>query len=73
MREASSLLQNAHVLAVGPATDPKLILRTLREGADDYLDQAQLAGELSRALGRLKARRAARTGRDVMRMLEVDH
>ena len=28
----------AHVLAVGPADDPKHILRTLREGAQEYLD-----------------------------------
>lgn len=42
------------IFAVGPATDTKLVLRTIREGAREYLDQAELAGELSAALQRLK-------------------
>jgi pilus assembly protein CpaE len=61
VRSASSLIQNIHVLVVGPATDPKMILRTLHEGADEYLDCAQLVTELPAALGRLKARKAAKT------------
>src|SRR3990172_5278285 len=61
LREASTILQNAEVWAVGPATDPKLIICTLHEGADEYLDQTQLTAELSRAMGRLKARRDAQS------------
>ena len=44
----------AHVLAVGPADDPKHILRTLREGAQEYLDVAELEVELSEALVRFR-------------------
>jgi pilus assembly protein CpaE len=42
-------------LAVGSAADPKLVLRTLREGAQDYLDQDDLPAELAAALARLRA------------------
>ena len=42
------------VFAIGPATDPKLVLRIMREGADEFLDQQDLEGELSQAMSRLK-------------------
>ncbi|NQV27769.1 MAG: hypothetical protein HQ518_25755 [Rhodopirellula sp.] len=45
----------ARILAVGPATDTKLVLRALREGALEYLDQDELPTELSDALSRLNA------------------
>jgi pilus assembly protein CpaE len=45
----------ARILAVGPATDTKLVLRALREGALEYLDQGELLTELSDALNRLNA------------------
>jgi len=45
----------ARILAVGPATDTKLVLRALREGALEYLDQGELRTELSDALSRLNA------------------
>jgi len=44
---------SASVLAVGPATDTKLVLRALREGASEYLDLADLRTELFDALQRL--------------------
>lgn len=44
----------AHMLVVGHADDPKLILRTLREGADAYLDLAELDEELTEALVKLR-------------------
>jgi pilus assembly protein CpaE len=55
----------ATVLAVGPASDPKLVLRALRGGIDDYVDEAELDVELKSALERWHARRssAAKTGR----------
>jgi pilus assembly protein CpaE len=42
-------------LAVGPAADPKLVLRALRGLVDDYLDQSDIEAELTAALGRLRA------------------
>jgi len=45
----------ASILAVGPATDTKLVLRALREGASEYLDLADLRTELAEALLRLSA------------------
>lgn len=46
---------SARVLAIGPATDTKLVLRAIREGAAEYLDQKDLPTELSEALQRLQA------------------
>ena len=43
------------VLAVGPTADPKLILRTLQEGADHYLDKDNLAEQFAAVLPRLKS------------------
>jgi pilus assembly protein CpaE len=40
------------ILAVGPASDSKLVLRALRGGADDYIDLAELESELEAAIGR---------------------
>ncbi len=45
-----------HLLAVGPATDPKLILKTLQVGADLFLDETELEAELAPALARLQGR-----------------
>lgn len=59
LRETRQTVPNAHVLVVGPATDPKLILRALHEGADEYLDEAALDTELAAALIRLKARESS--------------
>jgi pilus assembly protein CpaE len=42
------------VLAVGPISDPKLVLRALRSGADDYVDEHDLGPELEVALTRLR-------------------
>ena len=49
------LRTTARVLAVGQATDTKLVLRTMREGASEYLDQGELKAELTDALQRLDA------------------
>jgi pilus assembly protein CpaE len=43
------------ILAIGPAADPKLVLRALRGAVDDYLDQAELDTELTAAIGRWRA------------------
>lgn len=43
-----------HLLAVGPVSDSKFILRALQCGADHYLDQSELETELEAGLSRLK-------------------
>jgi pilus assembly protein CpaE len=45
----------SQVLVVGPGTDPKLILRTMRGGADEFITEDELPGELDIALSRLKS------------------
>jgi pilus assembly protein CpaE len=40
------------VLAVGPASDPKILIRALRAGADDYADQDDLETHVRDALQR---------------------
>ncbi|HZT80427.1 MAG TPA: hypothetical protein VFA26_09400 [Gemmataceae bacterium] len=49
------LLTQARILVVGPASDPRLVLRALRAGASDYIDEAELDAELAAALSRLRA------------------
>ncbi len=46
--------------AVGPGTDPRLILRALKAGADHYLDEDQVEDEVRDLVGRLKGLPAAR-------------
>lgn len=52
LREIRAML-TAHVLAVGPASDPRLILQTLREGACQYLDEQESIDEVASVLKRL--------------------
>src|SRR5262249_47884135 len=54
-----------YLLAVGQASEPKLILRALHEGADLFLDEAELETGLDAALARWqsKGEAAAPTGR----------
>src|SRR5690242_14067019 len=42
VRKARRLMTTGYVLAVGQASEPKQILRALHEGADHYLDEAEL-------------------------------
>lgn len=44
------------ILATGPASEPKLILRALHEGADQYLDERELETELQAVLQMLQTR-----------------
>jgi pilus assembly protein CpaE len=44
------------ILATGPASEPKLILRALHEGADQYLDETELETELQAVLQMLQVR-----------------
>jgi pilus assembly protein CpaE len=43
----------APILAVGQVCEPKLILRALHEGADHFIDEAELAPQLEAVLARL--------------------
>jgi pilus assembly protein CpaE len=47
------------VLAVGPVSDPKLRLAALRDGADQYVDEAELRLEMEAIFRRLSTRAAA--------------
>jgi pilus assembly protein CpaE len=53
------LLTPARCLVVGPASDPRLVLRALRGGASDYIDEAEMEAELRAALARLRAETTA--------------
>lgn len=52
LREIRELISTP-ILVIGPATDPKLILKCLREGAFDYLDQQELHSELAGRVSRI--------------------
>ncbi|MCI0379311.1 MAG: hypothetical protein L0215_17005 [Gemmataceae bacterium] len=55
-------LSSGHVLAVGQATDSRLILRALQEGADHYLDEADLESGLEAVLSRWQDRSETANG-----------
>lgn len=50
--------QSKHVLAVGPA-DAKLILRTTRAGAEEYIDETEIDSELDGVVQRITSAGAA--------------
>jgi pilus assembly protein CpaE len=52
LRETRNVVPHMHSLVLGPATDPKLILDTLKQGADEYLDLQTPEEELREALSR---------------------
>jgi pilus assembly protein CpaE len=55
LRRVRSLVDGS-VLAVGPASDPKLILQALNEGASHYVEETDLEGQLDTVLARLTTR-----------------
>jgi pilus assembly protein CpaE len=54
-------LNAGRLLAIGPASDPRLILRTLRGGADDYVGEDELDSELPKAIARWKEGRSGQS------------
>ncbi|HZZ80410.1 MAG TPA: hypothetical protein VFE62_18045 [Gemmataceae bacterium] len=50
-----------HLLAVGPAGDPKLILRALQSGADYFVNQDELQTEFEAGMVRLRIKRENQT------------
>ena len=66
VRDIRRRVQSKHVFAVGPTADSKFVLRVMREGANEYLDQADLTQELSAAIERLKlAESGQRSGKTI--------
>jgi len=55
IRQIDNVL-GCQILAIGPADDPKLILRAMQDGADEYLDEKLIDEELSEAIIRFKSR-----------------
>jgi pilus assembly protein CpaE len=49
------------ILAVGPVSEPKLILRALQEGADHYLDEADAEIGLDAVLSRMQTKEETKT------------
>jgi pilus assembly protein CpaE len=43
------------ILAVGPTGDARLVLRALRSGAEDFIEEAEIDDELAPAIGRLRS------------------
>lgn len=54
LREMRSVVPHTRALVLGPANDPKRILETLKQGADEFLDCATVEAELAGALGRFR-------------------
>lgn len=52
------------VVVVGPNVDPKLVVRALRGGADDYVDEEDIEADLVFALSRLKREILAKAGEE---------
>ncbi len=50
-----------YLLAVGPISEPKQVLRILRGGASDYVDEAEVESELAASLLRLRFGRVERS------------
>ncbi len=55
LRETCNTVPHTHTLVLGPASDPKRILETLKQGADEFLDSDLLESELTGALERFQA------------------
>jgi pilus assembly protein CpaE len=53
-------LTQARLLVVGPTADSRLVLRALRTGASDYVDEGDLQTDLPAALARLREETAPR-------------
>ena len=65
LQTARQQASSGYVLAVGQASESKLILRALHAGADHYLDQTDLEAGLEAALARLHLRDETPSGRMV--------
>jgi pilus assembly protein CpaE len=64
-------LTQARLLAMGPTADPKLMLRALRAGADDFLDEADAGVEMAGAVSRKRTGEFPAAGRELGRVIGV--
>ena len=55
LRESRNTAPRIRVLVLGPATDPKRILETLKQGADEFLDRDSAESELNGAIERFRS------------------
>ena len=62
-------LKEGLLFVLGPAHDPKFILKAIQSGADTYLDEADLPDELNQAIDRFHAKRPHAT--PVCRLIAV--
>jgi pilus assembly protein CpaE len=60
VRRARRLTVNT-VIAVGHAAEPKLILRALQDGADHYLDEAEIESGIEGVLNRMQSKEEVKT------------
>ncbi len=56
LRETRDVVSQVHTLVLGSVTDSKLILETLKQGADEFLDRDNLESDLLGALERFRNR-----------------
>jgi len=54
VRDIRRRVHPRHLFLIGPTDDSKVVLRAMREGANEYLDVAELAQELPAAIERLR-------------------
>ena len=69
LEEMAPVVPASRILCLGPANDPRLILRVLKEGAVQYIDESEIASELYDALRRL--RRNPRVSADAGKIITV--
>jgi len=55
LHEIRNTIPRVHALVLGPATEPKRILETLKQGADEFLDRELAEAELAGALERYRS------------------
>jgi pilus assembly protein CpaE len=52
-----SMTSSAYLVAIGPSDDPKILVRAMQSGVQDYIDVLQLENGLNATVGRYRARR----------------
>lgn len=69
VRDIRRRVQPGHLFLIGPTDDSKLVLRAMREGANEYLDAAELAQELPAAIERLRLEDLQRRGAKLIALI----
>ncbi len=72
LRETCNTVHRAFAVVVGPIDNAPLIIQSLQEGADEYIDRAQIEKQLVASLVRWKNKQSTRVaGRDAGRVIGV--